>query len=571
MNKIEEPVVKIEDLDVQTASLGKVNDIKMQLGNKTITALVCSEKEGKLISLAITGRIRRRHGKIFVNEAYIPAFPRSISKKLRKKINRSIKYLDLDARTLLTPKMKLIDSLHKLFIEEDFYNQVKLMQKAELEKEILLIIAEEIKDDELSNFLIKKASWKFKQIYAHRNIVHLKQTRRMIRLLSLENFYRILGLQENWKRIKKGLYQAAVNDKITQYIAYSNESFKKTVNKFEEDYQKDKKLYKERLEGIKQEIKEERINLINLFFISRSLKRRITKFCKRKRKLSKVKKEKFKIAKKYILNLDEDSVYQTFKKRISNWIYLLPQWKDWREYKQVWKKYRLLLSLTDKINMKISLKVSAYLKDNTYHQLLLKREKKIINLFVKLNLPLEWLEMQPDQLTIGEQFEISILTSLITSPDIIILKDSKHVDSTLSGQWLKRIKEIQQQFNLSVLFITENIETAIGLASYCYVIKTKVLEKGFSRELLENPVHLFTRQLVKAVLPYGLTNLKWHHSQNIDLHLLTESILEAYHISDSHVVYANNILIKHWMKFSDQYEMDFTKRYALQQARIIEI
>ena len=571
MNKNEEPLIKIEDLDVQTGSLGKVTDLNIQLGNKTITALVCSENEGKLISLAITGRIRRRRGRIFVNESYIPAFPRSISKKLRKKINRSIKYLDLDARTLLTPKMKLLDSLHKLFIEEDFYNQVKLRQEAELEKEILLIVAEEIKDEELSNFLIQNASWKFKKIYARRNIIHLKQARRMIRLLSLENLYRILGLQNDWQQIKKGLYQAAVNNKITQYIAYSNESFNKTVNKFEEDYQQDKKMVKERLKGIKQEIKQEHIKLINLFFTSKSLKRRITKFCKRNTKLSKIKNEKFKTAKKYILNLDEDSVYQTFRKRISNLIYLFPQWKDRKEHKRVWKKYRLLLSLTDQINMKLSSKIDAYLKNNTHHQLLLKRKKKIVDLFIKLNLPLEWLEMQPDQLTIGEQFEISILTSLITDPEIIILKDSTHVDSTLRGQWLKRIKEIQQQFNLSVLFITENIETAIGLASYCYVIKTKVLEKGFSLELLENPVHSFTRQLVKAVLPYGITNLKWHHAQNIDLHLLTESILEAYHISDTHVVYANNVLIKHWIKFSDQYEMDFTKRYASQQARITEI
>ncbi len=571
MNKNKEPLVKIENLDVRMMSLGKIDDINIQLGNKAIIALVCSEKEGKLISLAMTGRIRRRSGRIFVNESYIPAFPRSISKKLRKKINRSIKYLDLDARTLLTPKMKLIDSLHKLFIEEDFYNQVKLMQKAELEKEILLIIAEQIKDEELSSFLIKNASLKFKQIYARRNIIHLKQTRRMIRLLGLENLYRILGLQESWKRIKRGLYQAAVNNKITQYIAYSNESFQKTVNKFEDDYQKDKKLYKERLKGIKREIKEEHINLINLFFTSKSLKRRLSKCCKSKSSLSKVKKRKFKTAKKYVLNLDEDSVYQTFKKRISNLLYLLPQWRDLMEHNKIWKKYRLLLSLTDKIRTKISTKVDAYLKNNTYHQLLLKRKKKITNLFIKLNLPLEWLEMQPDQLTIGEQFEISILTSLITNPQIIILKDSKHVDSTLRGQWLSRIREIQQQFNLSVLFITENIETAIGLASYCYVIKTKVIEKGFSQELLENPIHPYTRKLVKAALPYGLTNLKWHHAQNIDLNLLTESILEAYYISDSHVVFANNVLIKHWMKFSDQYEMDFTKRYALQQSRIIEI
>ena len=74
------------------------------------------------------------------------------------------------------------------------------------------------------------------------------------------------------------------------------------------------------------------------------------------------------------------------------------------------------------------------------------------------------------------------------------------LDVTVQREILNLLAELTEKVGLSVLMITHNFGIVSDLAERVYVMqKGKIVEEGATRQILYDPQHEYTRQLMAAV------------------------------------------------------------------------
>jgi len=83
----------------------------------------------------------------------------------------------------------------------------------------------------------------------------------------------------------------------------------------------------------------------------------------------------------------------------------------------------------------------------------------------------------------------SIGRGLMSNPKLLLMDELSLGLAPLLVEFLvKKINEIHQKTNMSILLVEQDVETAFSIADYGYVIESgQVTLHGQSKELLENP------------------------------------------------------------------------------------
>ncbi len=104
----------------------------------------------------------------------------------------------------------------------------------------------------------------------------------------------------------------------------------------------------------------------------------------------------------------------------------------------------------------------------------------------------------PEQLSSKSRQRLAMAIALAKSPDIIICDETvADLEMEIQDKNLNVLKEVQKRTNVSIIFITHNIELVRNLADYVAVMsKGRVVEKGAVTEVLSNPKHPCTCQLL---------------------------------------------------------------------------
>ncbi len=101
----------------------------------------------------------------------------------------------------------------------------------------------------------------------------------------------------------------------------------------------------------------------------------------------------------------------------------------------------------------------------------------------------------------GQRQRICIARALALKPKLIICDEpTSALDVSVQAQILALLKELQQQYKISYLFITHNISVVEYIAHYVAVMyKGKVVEQGRVDHVLQNPQNDYTKKLLSAV------------------------------------------------------------------------
>ena len=120
----------------------------------------------------------------------------------------------------------------------------------------------------------------------------------------------------------------------------------------------------------------------------------------------------------------------------------------------------------------------------------------------QVNLPSSSLHQYPHQFSGGQRQRICIARALAVSPEILICDEpTSALDVSVQAQILNLLKSLQQELQLSYLFITHNFGVVSYLADDVLVMhEGKILERGSCEEILKTPQHTYTRQLLEGVL-----------------------------------------------------------------------
>jgi len=127
----------------------------------------------------------------------------------------------------------------------------------------------------------------------------------------------------------------------------------------------------------------------------------------------------------------------------------------------------------------------------------LNRVKFILKL---VGLDEEFLDRKPANLSGGQRQRVCIAAALIVRPRLLIADEAvSALDVTIQAQILKLLYQLKQDYNLSYLFITHDLNVVYQLCDRCIVMKNgEIVEQGTVDELFRNPQQEYTKQLLKA-------------------------------------------------------------------------
>jgi len=127
-------------------------------------------------------------------------------------------------------------------------------------------------------------------------------------------------------------------------------------------------------------------------------------------------------------------------------------------------------------------------------------KQKTITWFEKVKLPDPELIFKrfPHQLSGGQKQRVMIAMAMCCEPSLLICDEpTTALDVTVQKTILELIKELQQQSNMGVLFITHDLGVVAEIADRAIVMyKGEIAEQNSLRELFTNPKHPYTKALL---------------------------------------------------------------------------
>lgn len=126
--------------------------------------------------------------------------------------------------------------------------------------------------------------------------------------------------------------------------------------------------------------------------------------------------------------------------------------------------------------------------------------KEIVEMLNKVKLNKDILVKYPSEISGGQAQRVAIARALLLNPKIIICDECvSALDLIVQAQIVELLKELQQEFNISYLFISHDISVVNEISHYVTVMKDgKVVEEDETENVLFNPKTEYTKTLISS-------------------------------------------------------------------------
>ncbi|WP_409302753.1 ABC transporter ATP-binding protein [Peribacillus sp. SCS-155] len=129
-------------------------------------------------------------------------------------------------------------------------------------------------------------------------------------------------------------------------------------------------------------------------------------------------------------------------------------------------------------------------------------EKKVVQNFLdKVGLNPESIYKYPHEFSGGQRQRIGIARALTLKPKLIIADEPvSALDVSVQAQVLNFLQDLQQEFNLTYLFVGHDLGVIRHMCDRMGVMyRGRLVEEGTSDEIYENPQHIYTKRLIAAI------------------------------------------------------------------------
>lgn len=129
------------------------------------------------------------------------------------------------------------------------------------------------------------------------------------------------------------------------------------------------------------------------------------------------------------------------------------------------------------------------------------RKAKVIELLGKVGLPPDAVKRYPHEFSGGQRQRIGISRALAVNPKLIICDEAvSALDVSVQAQVLNLLKQLQQQYGLTYLFISHDLAVVRHISDRIIVMYLgTIVEIADKHSLFNNPQHPYTKALLSAI------------------------------------------------------------------------
>lgn len=136
------------------------------------------------------------------------------------------------------------------------------------------------------------------------------------------------------------------------------------------------------------------------------------------------------------------------------------------------------------------------------------QEKKRLNetelkeLLSQVELSAKVLKSYPHELSGGQLQRICIARSLVLKPRLLILDEAlSSLDVSTQAQVVALLKRLQEEYKMSYLFISHDLESASAVCDEIAVLYEGQIVEKFSTCKLKDTKHFYTKKLLDSIMP----------------------------------------------------------------------
>lgn len=128
-------------------------------------------------------------------------------------------------------------------------------------------------------------------------------------------------------------------------------------------------------------------------------------------------------------------------------------------------------------------------------------EDRVVKVLEDVSLSGKFLSRYPDQLSGGERQRVAIARALVVEPSLLVCDEvTSALDVSAQAVIVELLRELQQEHNLMILFITHNLALVRSIGQRVVVLSSgRVVESGMVDEVLEHPRDPYTIRLMEDV------------------------------------------------------------------------
>ena len=129
------------------------------------------------------------------------------------------------------------------------------------------------------------------------------------------------------------------------------------------------------------------------------------------------------------------------------------------------------------------------------------KAKRIVQLLEQIELPADYADRYPNQLSGGEKQRVCIARALAAEPDLIICDEvTSALDQLVAEGILELLQNLQNELGVSYLFITHDLATVKAIADSIVVMyRGHIVEQGDKEAILAPPHAPYTELLLSSV------------------------------------------------------------------------